>query len=326
MPGEIEENDPGESSVHVYATTSASKIDGLPHLDIEEFVDRLRFMGLGRDLIAEADRRLRADARLGMQWLERRLKELQPPRKPPSCECGEPLVDDAWRGRATVHCTVCGARWGVEVIDEETESRWAISGPSDEWRAARSVQPYEPYGDFPPKDVLRAGLPPLPGRGIKPGSYFPLATWQGGRHAAVLYVHRRLPEDFDLPGDEYEDETEHLVLGDDGACAGSGGGSWVNVFDPPTDLLAKYVVLGTGITGSGDGDTAVNFTGGLCSSVVAEVETTDRRGTQRYAVDPQRPLFVVGVYGPGRLRILDTAGRVVRTGTARGEPLEFDLG
>jgi hypothetical protein len=37
-----------------------------PTLDVESFVDRLRFMGLDRDLVDEADRRLRTDPGLAM--------------------------------------------------------------------------------------------------------------------------------------------------------------------------------------------------------------------------------------------------------------------
>ena len=327
MPGVIENDDPGESSIHLFATPSISATDEDLDIDVEEFVDRLRFMGLDRNLVDEANRRLRGDARAGMRWLDERLKELEPPRKPPTCQCGEPLVGVEWRGRATVRCTVCGARWGVEVIDEETESLWAVS---EEWRAEHPIEEYDPYGDFQPEDVLRDGLPPLPGEGIEPGSYFPVAAWQGERHGAVLYVHRRTPEEFDLRGDEYEDETEHLVVGDDGewVSTGSGGGNWVNVFDPPADLLEKYVFLGTGITGSGDGDgdgdEEIYFMGGLCSSAVAAVETTDRRGRQRHAVDPAQPFFVVGVHGSGRVRMLHAKGQVLSTRT--GEPLEFKLG
>ena len=75
-----------------------------------------------------------------MSWLQERLEALGPPRRPPTCDCGEPLVDIAWRGRATVRCSVCGSRWGVEVIDEGTESFWAISGPTAEWLMAHPVE------------------------------------------------------------------------------------------------------------------------------------------------------------------------------------------
>ncbi len=165
----------------------------------------------------------------------------------------------------------------MQVVDEETESRWSISGPTPEWSEAHPKPEYDPYGEHQPEDVLLRGLPALPASSIEPGTYFPVATWQGDRHAAVLYVHRLAPGEFDSPGEEYEDETEHLVLHDDGhwRSTNSGGGNWLNVFDPPLDLLEKYVVLGTGITGSGDGDDAVSFIGGLCSRAVAAVETTD---------------------------------------------------
>jgi hypothetical protein len=142
----------------------------------------------------------------------------------------------------------------------------------------------------------------------------------------VLYVHRLRPGERDLPGDAYEDETEHLVLGDDGTwvSTGSGGGGWVDVFDPPIDLLEKYIVFGTGVTGtSTEDDEYVSFTGGLCSSRVAAVETSDRTGTRRYPIDPARPFFVVGVFGQGRVRILSANGEVLVG--PRGDRLEFEM-
>jgi hypothetical protein len=282
-------------------------------------------MGLDAALVAEAEQRLRANASRGMRWVEARLIELEPPRKPPECDCGEPLVDADWRGRATVRCNVCGSRWGVEVIDAETESLWAINRPTDEWRAAHPEQEYDPYGEFAPEDVIRDGLPPLV-REIECGTYFPLATWQDDRDAAVLYVHRRMPGDFDLPGDEYEDETEHLVRDDRGewTSTGSGGSNWVNVLDPPLDLLDKYVLLGTGTAGSGDDDGMIYFTGGLCSSAVAAIEATDAGGTRRYPIDADRPFFVVGIRDTGRVRAIDADGVVLRGPS--GDPLDFTVG
>lgn len=327
VPGMIENDDPGESGVHLTGHRSFRFRLRRPKLDVDEFVDRLKFMGLDRPLVDEAEARLHANPRRGMRWVEDRLREIEPRRKPPECgECREELVDDAWRGRATVRCTACGSIWGVEVNDDESESQWLIEGPTPEWRAAHPIEEYDPYGDYSPEEVVRGGLPPLPTADMEPGSYFPLAVWQDGRHAAVLYVHRRTPAECDYPGDEYEDETEHLIRGDDHEwiSAGGGGASWINVFDPPRDLLDKYVVLGTGTSGSGDGDEAVSFTGGMCSSVVAAVETTDRRGTQRFGISPERPFFVVGIYGRGRVRILDADGETVLG--FRRQPLDFEIG
>jgi hypothetical protein len=325
MPGTIEDDDPGESPGWITASRSFGFSFRRPKLDVEAFIDRLRFMGVDPALVEEVERRLKANARRGMRWVEARLSELEPAREPPACDCGEPLVDVAWRGRATVRCAVCGSRWGVEVIDEETESLWNISGPAKEWCDAHPPEEYDRYGDFGPEDVVRDGLPALL-REIAPGTYSPLATWQDDRDAAVLYVHRRMPGDFDMPGDEYEEETEHLVRDEHGEwmSSGSGGSNWVNVLDPPLDLLEKYVLLGTGTTGSGDDDGMIYFTGGLCSSVVAAVEAADAGGTQSYPIESDRPFFVVGIRNSGRVRILDADGVVVRGRT--GEPLEFDVG
>jgi hypothetical protein len=233
------------------------------------------------------------------------------------------LVEASWRGRATVRCTVCGARSGVEVRSEEEWSHWEITGPSDEWLAAHPFEEESPYGDFEPDDVLRDGLPELPAE-IAPGTYFPVAMWQDDHDAAVLYVHRLSPGDFDLPGDEYEDETEHLVREDgEWVSTDSGGGNWVNVLDAPRDLLEKYVVLGTGVSGSGDGDEAIYFTGGLCSGSVARVEVTDRDGTRTLAVHAARPFFLVGVRREGTVKVLGREGQVLIG--HRGSPLEFDV-
>jgi hypothetical protein len=326
VPGVIGNEDPGDSGFHGHVSMTVSRAeDDTPTLDVESYVDRLRFMGLDRDLVDEAEHRVRADVRIGMRWVTEQLKALTRPRRPPTCDCGEALVDTAWRGRATVRCSICGSRWGVEVVDEENESLWALSGPTAEWIEAHPKEEGSPCDEFQPEDVLRQGIPPLPAAGIEQGTYFPVAAWQGQRHAAVLYVHRLERGEFDLPGDEYEDETEHLVLAADGqwTSTGSGGGCWVNVFDPPLDLLEKYVVLGTGITGHGDGDDAVSFTGGLCSSTVAAVETIDGHGTRTIPVRPERPVFVVGVQGPGQVRILDEHERVIHGHD--GELLEYFL-
>jgi hypothetical protein len=229
-----------------------------------------------------------------------------------------------WRGRATVRCAVCGSRWGVEVEGEETESIWYIDGPSDEWRAAHPPDDHDAYEDFLPEDVVIAGaLPPLPA-GIEPGTSFSVAVWRADRHAAVLYVCRELLDEFE-PGDEYGHEIEHLVLTDDGDWdyEGSGGGNWINVLDPPTDLLDKYVLFGTVSSSYRDPDEMICCTGGFCSSAVAGVETTDRTGTHRHAIDPDRPFFLVGVFGRGHVRMLDANGETVIG--HRGRRLEFDL-
>lgn len=326
MTGIIEDEDPSRSGFYIHASvTDADSGGDVSMSDVESLVDRLRFMGIDRDLVDEADRRLRTDPNLGMRWLVRRLNERQPPRKPPTCSCGEVLVDVSWRGRATIRCSDCGSRWGLDVVDEETESLWAVSGPTAEWIAAHPAEERFRYDEFQPEDVLRDGMPPIPDGGIDPGTFFPVAAWQGDRDAAVLYVHRLERDEFDLPSDEYEDEIEHLILGEEGQwmSTGSGGGNWVNVFDPPADLLEKYVILGTGTSGTGEGDDAVSFTGGLCSSRVGAVEVTDKYGRQTVQVSRERPVYVVGVRGSGQVRILDEHGRVLNGHT--GVPLEFRL-
>lgn len=105
---------------------------------------------------------------------------------------------------------------------------------------------------------------------------------------------------------------------------GSGGGGWVNVFDPPVDLLDRYVVLATGVSGSTEGDETIYFMGGVCSAAVAAVQTADRSGTRTYPIDPARPFFLVGIHDSGRVRVLDAKGQVLLE--RRGEPLDLELG
>ena len=119
------------SRVHVaHIPSRAPGDDEFLVKDIESFVDRLRFMGVDQRVVDEAHRRLRADPRRGSRWVAERLRELEPPRRAPTCDCGEVLVGTEWRGRATVRCSECGARWGIEVIDGETESLWSIGTPT----------------------------------------------------------------------------------------------------------------------------------------------------------------------------------------------------
>lgn len=316
MPGVIEDEEPlGTSRLKVQRHIRWSV--GRPRLsdsEVEGLVDRLRFMGLERDLVDEAESRLRIDPAAGFRWLEERLSEIEPPDEPLKCDyCGEVLVDLSWRGRATVRCSECGARWGVEVSSSETSSVWAISGPAEEWLADH---PEEELGEdeSDPAEVLLEGLPDWPSDGIPPGGYYPLARWSDGRHGAVLYVRRLMPGESQMPGEEYEEEIEHLRYDPDQGWwnTGSGGSNWINVFDPPLDLLDKYVVFATGVSGTATADGYISYVGGMCSRAVATVEATDTHGTRTYPVDPDRPFFLVGVYDPpGVVRFLDADGSTI---------------
>lgn len=62
-PGLIEDDDPGESGIHSYTIVTSSTEHDVPAPDVELFVDRLRFIGLDRELVTDAARRLRADQR-----------------------------------------------------------------------------------------------------------------------------------------------------------------------------------------------------------------------------------------------------------------------
>lgn len=326
MPGIIENTDPGDSSggFHSFVTYSTEPPAPPSQVDLELEADRLRFMGLDEALVAEFLRRAAANHADVHQWLGDRMAEMAPPEPPPTCDCGEVLVGLDWRGAVIMRCSRCGARWRVEITSGDNWSQSAIDGPSDEWLDAHPVEYDDPYGDLAPERVIEDGLPPLV-KTIKPGTCFPVASWTGDQYAAVLYVCRHESGEFDFPGDEHENEIEHLIQEDDGwVNTGSGGGGWVNALDPPRELLDKYVVLGTGTSGFGDDEEAMFFTGGLCSAAVASVETSDLDGVRQIDVEPARPFFLTGVRGRGRVRILGRDHNVLHSWT--GDPLEWDVG
>ncbi|MGI8778179.1 MAG: hypothetical protein ACR2LJ_12555 [Acidimicrobiales bacterium] len=76
--------------------------------------------------------------------------------------------------------------------------------------------------------------------------------------------------------------------GGEWTSTGSGGGDWVNVFNPPVELLEKYVV------------------------------TRDR-----HLRECRWTRGVVGVHGPGQVPILDENGSVLHDPT--GSSLEYTL-
>ena len=162
--------------------------------------------------------------------------------------------------------------------------------------------------------------------GIDPGTWLPLATWRDERFAAVLYVYRMEPGEFDLPGDEYEPEIEYMRWDPDEGwlTSGSGGGGWINPFSPPEDLLQKYGFFSTRTAGTIDDGVEINFAGGLCRDDIRFVEVDDERWTNSYPIPPDRRIFVVGAYGRGaRVRLLNSDGS---TAAGRsGELIEFDL-
>jgi hypothetical protein len=326
VPGIIEDTDPGEPSGRFQSFVTYSTQPPAPpsQVDLELQADRLRFMGLDEGLVAEFLRRAAADHADAHRWLGDQIEAMAPPEPPPTCDCGEVLVGLDWRGAAIMRCSKCAARWRVEISIGDTWSQSAIDGPSAEWLAAHPVEYDDPYGDLAPEQVIEDGLPPLVEM-IEPGRCFPVASWTGPRYAAVLYVCRHQPGEYDFPGDEYENEIEHLIRADDGwLSTGSGGGGWVNALDPPRDLLDKYVALGTGTSGFSDDHDAIFFTGGLCSTAVASVETSDLDGVRRIELDAARPFFLTGIRGQGRIRILGRDGEVLRSWT--GDALEWDVG
>ena len=241
-----------------------------------------------------------------------------------SCDCGEQLVDDDWSGRAMIRCSQCGTRWGLEA-DLGEGRQWWVSGPTAEWLAAHALRVEDPYGNYPPEIVVEQGLP-APVDGIEPGMCFPLAVWRSGSWAAVLYLYRNEATEFDLPGDEYGCETEHLRFDLDHGwmSTGGGGGDWVNAFSPPQSLLDKYVVLGTGITETSDDDEDLRLAGGLCSGAVAALELVEDGDVSRFPIDQLRRTFLVGTTaGSAHLRFLDRDGRLLHD--RRGNVLEVIL-
>jgi len=326
VPGIAEATDPGEPNggFQSFVTYGTGPPPPPTAIELELQADRLRFMGLDESLIGGFLTRAQQAYPEAQHWLGERLAELAPPDEPPTCDCGEILVGLNWRGAAIMRCSVCGARWRVEITDTESWSQAAVDGPSAEWVEAHPLQYADAYGQHTPEDVIQHGLPALVSE-IDAGTCFPVATWEGDRYGAVLYVCRQEAGEFDFPGDEYENEIEHLVRdGDDWMSTGSGGGGWVNVLDPPRELLDKYVILGTGTSGFSDEDEAMFFTGGLCSSAVSSIATSDLDGVRRVEVDPSRPFFLAGVRGRGHIRLLDRDGTLLRGWT--GDALAWDIG
>jgi hypothetical protein len=132
--------------------------------------------------------------------------------------------------------------------------------------------------------------------------------------------------EFDLPGDEYGEEIEHLRFdpSEGWSTAGSSGGDWVNPFSPPQALLEKYVVLGTGVAGVGDGEEYVTLMGGLCSRVVTAIELEQDGQRSRISIDPLRRTFLVGTQAStARVRFLDQQGGLLHD--HRGQVLEYHL-
>jgi hypothetical protein len=328
VPGVIESSDfpedgPRRVSSLRFRVLEESEIPAPSPEDVEDYADRLRFMGIDEARVRDFEERAQSDFVEARRWIHAFIETLPHPPEW-TCDCGEPLVDDEWRGHATIRCSECGARWGLEVVGAGGR-QWNIDGPSEEWLAAHPDEPDDSGDDHEPDAVIVSGLPPLI-EGIGPGMSFPLATYDGGPWGAVLYVTRALPGDFDLPGDEYMYEIEHLVRDPEGSwtTTGSGGGGWVNPFAPPQLLLAKYVVLGTGVSSTSDGETTVTVTGGLCSAAVKEIEVEEGNDRERVVVDPSHPFFLVGSCSPrARVRILGHDGTVVEG--HRGRLLEFDL-
>ncbi len=95
--------------------------------------------------------------------------------------------------------------------------------------------------------------------------------------------------------------------------------------DPPRQLLDKYKVFATGVSGfSGEGED-IGLTGGLCCNAVRAVEIRDRRGLKVVEVDPDRHTFLVGSRSlPGHIRFLGHDGQPILG--HGGETLELILG
>lgn len=79
----------------------------------------------------------------------------------------------------------CGSRWGIEVVDADTESLCAISGPSEEWRAAHPLEAHDPYGDFDPEERLAHHL-----------TRVAIRTKELAEHCAPILAEAELHEDW----------------------------------------------------------------------------------------------------------------------------------
>jgi hypothetical protein len=311
--GVIEDSEPEEGSGFISAVVRwEPQVVAPAALDMDCFEERLRLMGIEAGLVEGAGRRLRVDPGDGYTGLPQQSRQLDPPPEPPTCNCGSILVKPGWQGRATVRCDQCGSRWGIQV-DVDTESMWALSGPSDEWLLANPFQERVGFEAYQPEDVLEQGLPPMPA-GIEPDGSFPVASFRDESFGAVLYGYRNEADELASPEEEYEPEIEYFRRDPVGGWVGlgGGGGGWINPFAPPEDLLQRSVMLPTGVAGMTNGVTQISFVGGLCRDDVASVEVEDSNGLKRYPVDGTRHTFVVGAYGsPALIRCLDRDGGVI---------------
>jgi hypothetical protein len=327
MPGIIEDGaepeGPGIAAVQAHLAVWWPQ-GGEDVVDPEELGDRLRFMGVAEEVVLEFEERCTSGLRPALRWLESIIDALEEP-SPWACDCGEPLVDGGWTGRAIIRCSVCGARWAFDVPSPQQGSQASITGPNEEWLARREAEALA-HDAYPPEIVLVDGLPPMP-ENIEPGQSYPIAAWSDGHNGAVLYAHRRAAGAFAHPGEEYEEEIEHLELNpvDGWVGVSSSGGDWPNPFDPPRQLLDKYKAFVTGVSGSSGVNGDIWFVGGLCADAVSKVEIHAAEENETIDVDPDRRTFLIGSTDPeARVRFLDQSGAPITD--HRGRVVEVTLG
>lgn len=130
--GIVEDQDPGRSSVQLVAQFEFAREPVAD--DIPLAVERL---AQSREVPPEvaAAARVRAEStpspRAFFEWLAATLTPRATDPEPIDCDCGAALIDPSdFSGRATVRCGRCGARWGIEVENSDSWSRWSLDVPS----------------------------------------------------------------------------------------------------------------------------------------------------------------------------------------------------
>lgn len=128
MRGIIEPGDPGTSG---FTTTTEFAFSPTP--TAETVREALAHLDGSPDVPVDLAVEARALAETGvpptefLTWLAGATRSGDGPSEPIDCGCGAALLDPAtWTGRAIVRCGACGSRWGIEVVDSESRSRWML--------------------------------------------------------------------------------------------------------------------------------------------------------------------------------------------------------
>lgn len=324
--------EPGASPIGT-ATTTIQPPVAVDATDIDAFLDRIERAGragvLPLDVSRNARRRWQESPDLDawVAWFTASCGTTSPSELIYCDECGADLVDpEKWRGRATVRCGFCQARWQIIVRDPAWWSCDLIEGGRYAPLTNPPVAPTpRPDGRPPPNFdeewmtewslwVLENGLPDLPDR-VATGESVPVAYWAGPRFGAVLHVkwswsrHHR--------NDQLQSEIEPFRrVANQWESSGAGGGTgW---YDPPLarlDLGPREAFTGGTFTQShlGDRGKGICIIDGVAGTDAAFVEIGTDVGVVRRRLDSPLGVFVAAT-NLGRaasLRVLDAEGQTL---------------